>query len=290
MFDDATPKVLARRADEATGGGSGLDVLLPLRAHGTKPALFAVHPAGGLAWFYGGLLEYLDSDRPVYGLQDPHVVASEPPAESVEELADRYVAEIRRVQPNGPYHLLGWSLGGQIAHAMAARLRCAGEPVGMLAVLDSALAVPQEQIALPALAEEPAPGQLMADLLGGWRELFGLGDEAQADTYEQAWTVIRDQVTGTGLFTAEQVDRVMASFETASHIADDYRPDVFDGDLIFFTAGKDHSDHDELAKQWRVYVTGEVYNKVVDARHLELSHPHALSEVGPVIERVMEQW
>ncbi len=290
MFDDATPKVLARRADDATGGGSGMDVLLPLRAGGTKPALFAVHPAGGLAWFYGGLLEHLDKDRPVYGLQDPHVVAGEPGVESVEELAERYVAEIRRVQPNGPYHLLGWSLGGQIAHAMAVRLRRDGESTGMLAVLDSAVATPGEPVATPTTAAEPEPGQLMADLLGGWRELFGLGDEARVDTYEQAWAVIRDQVTGTGLFSAEQVNRVMESFETASHIADDYRPEVFDGDLVFFTAGKDHSDHDVLANGWRLYVTGEIHNRVVDAHHLELSHPDALSEVGPTIERVMSEW
>ena len=82
----------------------------------------------------------------------------------------------------------------------------------------------------------------------------------------------------------------MESFETASHIADDYRPEVFDGDLVFFTAGKDHSDHDVLANGWRLYVTGEIHNRVVDAHHLELSHPDALSEVGPTIERVMSEW
>jgi thioesterase domain-containing protein len=287
MFDDATPEALARRADDVEGG-SGLQVLLPLRASGSQPPLFCVHPAGGLAWFYGGLVEHVHADRPVYGLQDPHVVAGEPPAESVDELAERYVSEIRRVQPDGPYHLLGWSLGGQIAHAVAVRLRRAGAEVGLLALLDSAVE-PSGDVAGPEAAGDRLPGRLMADLLGGWRELFDLGDDVRADTHEQAWAVVREQVLGTAMFTAEQVDRVMTSFETAAVIADRYRPAVFDGDLYFFTAGKDHADHEALARSWRPYASGEIHNRVVDVRHLELSHPEALTVVGAVIERAVAQ-
>ncbi|WP_280251094.1 non-ribosomal peptide synthetase [Nocardia abscessus] len=285
MFDDATPKALAARADGAAGG-SGLQVLLPLRAHGRKPAVFAVHPAGGLAWFYGGMVEHLDKDRPVYGLQDPHVVAGEPVATSVDRLAQRYVAEIRRVQPSGPYHLLGWSLGGAIAHAVAVRLQREGEQVGMLAMMDSAVGDSEALAAsMSTTADEPAPAELMADLLGGWRELFALGAEVTADTHEQAWAVIRDQVSASGMFTAEQVDRVMESFQTAGRIAQQYRPGVFDGDLVFFTAGKDRADHDAVMRTWRPFITGDLHNTVVDARHLELTHPHALAVIGPILER-----
>ncbi|MGK8557862.1 non-ribosomal peptide synthase/polyketide synthase [Nocardia gipuzkoensis] len=285
MFDDATPMALASRADGAEGG-SGLQVLLPLRANGTKRAVFAVHPAGGLAWFYGGLVEHLHKDRPIYGLQDPHVVAGEPRARSVAELAERYVAEIRRVQPTGPYHLLGWSLGGTIAHAIAVRLQRDGEQVGTLAMMDSAVGTPEALAeAMVTTADEAAPGELMADLLGGWRELFDLGADVTAGTNEQAWAVIRDQVTATGMFTADQVDRVMESFETASGIAQDYRPEVFDGDLIFFTAGKDRVDHDAVVQTWRPFITGDLHNTVVEARHLELTHPYALAVIGPILER-----
>lgn len=286
MFQDATPQALARRTDDSEGD-SGLKVLLALRASGSEPAVFAVHPAGGLAWFYGGIIEHLHPDRPVYGLQDPHVVSGERRAESVDELAARYVVEIRRVQPTGPYHLLGWSLGGQIAHAIAVQLQRDGDRVGIVAMLDSAAGAPSQPAT--SLAEQPAPGRLMADLLGGWRELFDLGDELQATTNEQMWNVIQDQVIATGLFTAEQTDRVMESFRTASDISAGYRPNVFDGDLVFFTAGKDHADHDSLAHTWRPYVSGDIHNVVVDARHLELSHPHALAIVGPVLERFIKE-
>ncbi|MFD6449787.1 thioesterase domain-containing protein, partial [Nocardia sp. NPDC060220] len=281
MFDDATPRALARRVDAAEGG-SGMQVLLPLRPAGDATPLFAIHPAGGLAWFYGGLVGHLRGDRPVFGLQDPHVVAAEPPATSIDELAHRYVDEIRRTQPNGPYHLLGWSLGGQIAHVVATLLQEQGEQVALLAMMDSAVGAP------PITPDtDVAPGELMADLLGGWRELFDLGDTVTASTTEQAWQVIRDQITGTGLFGADQVDRVMESFSTAGELVGDYHPRIFDGDLIFFTAGKDRDDTEAVAQTWQPHITGRIHNTVLDARHLELTHPSALAVIGPILEGFM---
>ena len=52
-------------------------------------------------------------------------------------MASDYLEQIRRIQPNGPYHLLGWSFGGYVAHSMAAQLEQQGEKVALLALLDS---------------------------------------------------------------------------------------------------------------------------------------------------------
>nr|WP_051989839.1 non-ribosomal peptide synthetase [Gordonia soli] len=125
------------------------DVVVPLRAEGSRPPLFCIHPADGLSWLFGGLAPHLD-DRPVYGLQDPYVVADGRPDASIHDLARRYVDEIRRVAPNGPYHLLGWSIGGVIAHDMAVELRSRGHEVGLLALVDS---FPAGQA--PTLSVEP---------------------------------------------------------------------------------------------------------------------------------------
>jgi thioesterase domain-containing protein len=108
-----------------------------VRTGGTKPPLFLVHGIGGTVLGLGRMLQYLAPGRPVYAVQSPPLDGSVPPPSSLEEMAARYVYEVRRVQPEGPYHFLGYSLGGLIAFEMAQNLTRAGQTVGLLAMLDT---------------------------------------------------------------------------------------------------------------------------------------------------------
>jgi acyl transferase domain-containing protein/thioesterase domain-containing protein/acyl carrier protein len=122
-------------------------VLLPLRTTGDAPPLFCVHPVSGLSWCYAGLLPFLPA-RPVYGLQARRTA---PPAD-LDALVGDYLDQLRSVQPAGPYHLLGWSAGGTISHAMACRLQRDGEQVRFLAMLDSAPATSWGDVDREAIA------------------------------------------------------------------------------------------------------------------------------------------
>ncbi|MDX6763661.1 AMP-binding protein, partial [Streptomyces sp. F8] len=132
--DDATGATGADRARSA------LDVLLPLRTGGSRAPLFCVHPAAGISWVYSTLLRHLDPDRPVHGLQARGLRGGSPSC--VTEIAEDYVRQIRAVQPEGPYHLLGWSFGAVVAQAMAVALQTAGQEVALLALLDGLPADP----------------------------------------------------------------------------------------------------------------------------------------------------
>jgi thioesterase domain-containing protein len=74
------------------------------------------------------------------------------------------------VQPAGPYRLLGWSLGGRIAFAVAARLRALGHDVDFLGLLDTAVSTAAH--GPDAAGEPPAEAEVAgADalaLLPGW--------------------------------------------------------------------------------------------------------------------------
>ncbi|WP_156993325.1 non-ribosomal peptide synthetase [Pseudonocardia acaciae] len=111
--------------------------VLHLRPEGAAEPLFCVHPAGGYAWPFAGLARVLRADRPVIGLQLPWLDGSPAPADTVDDLAARYLATIREIQPHGPYHLLGYSFGGNVVHAMASRLAAGGEPVAFAGLIDS---------------------------------------------------------------------------------------------------------------------------------------------------------
>jgi amino acid adenylation domain-containing protein len=111
--------------------------LVGLQTGGSRRAFFCVHPIGGTVFHYLPLREYLGPDQPLYGLQSPGLESGELPLARVEEMAACYLAALRTVQPDGPYLLGGWSMGGLIAYEMTQQLQAQGEAVDLLVLIDS---------------------------------------------------------------------------------------------------------------------------------------------------------
>ncbi|MFC3528616.1 SDR family NAD(P)-dependent oxidoreductase [Paracoccus mangrovi] len=85
------------------------------------------------------LAQRLGGDRRFYGIQARGLLGDDKPHETFAEAARDYIAELREVQPEGPYLLGGFSGGGLTAYEMARQLRAAGEEVAMLVMLDTPL-------------------------------------------------------------------------------------------------------------------------------------------------------
>ncbi|MBM9464445.1 amino acid adenylation domain-containing protein [Aeromicrobium sp. YIM 150415] len=115
---------------------AGLGRLLMLRDPGSDPTVFCVHPAGGFAWQFAPLLPHLPAGTGAVGLQAPELSGGTSAAATIGELAVDYLDLIRSVQPHGPYRLLGYSYGGNIAHEIAARLVSEGDEVELLGLID----------------------------------------------------------------------------------------------------------------------------------------------------------
>ena len=111
--------------------------LVPIRPAGRKTPLFFVHPIGGNVVNFSGFCSHFEADQPIYALQARGLNGEEAPHTSVEEMAADYIQSIRGVQPEGPYFIGGFSAGGIAALEMARQLQAAGQPVGMLALLDT---------------------------------------------------------------------------------------------------------------------------------------------------------
>ncbi|RKG75011.1 non-ribosomal peptide synthetase, partial [Corallococcus exercitus] len=132
---------------------------------GTGTPFFCVHPVGGNVLAYAELARRLGPDQPFYGIQARGLDGEREPLDTVEALAASYVRAVRGVQPHGPYHLGGWSLGGVIAYEMAHQLREAGEAVELVAMIDSYVpqTVPDSE---PNLDRTLAVGLFAQDLMG----------------------------------------------------------------------------------------------------------------------------
>jgi amino acid adenylation domain-containing protein len=270
LFEAPTAAALAARIGEGPGTGDQT-VLLPIRTQGGRPPLFCVHGQFGLSWQFRRLAGHLPPDAPVYGLQARAIFEPGALPSSMEEMVGDYLAQIRLVQPDGPYHLLGWSSGGNIAHAMATRLQSGGDEVALLAMLDSygpdwyqAGAADDEKKVLARIAEflghggEPCDRQRAVSLLRAAYPELGADD---------------------GTFTA-----FIQSAVNNRAVVREFCPGVFHGDVLFFAAtgpcGVSVAD-----QAWQGYVDGRIETHKVGYGHDELLEEKALAEIGPVLAR-----
>jgi amino acid adenylation domain-containing protein len=120
---------LLRKEEKAAPWSS----LVPIQPKGSKPPIFCVHGGIGTVLFYRDLANHLGMDQPFYGLQAKGLDGIETPHSGIEEMASHYIEEIRTVQPEGPYFLGGYCLGGIVAFEMAKQLIGQGHEVALLA-------------------------------------------------------------------------------------------------------------------------------------------------------------
>ncbi len=139
LFECPTIGQLAVRLREPAGTTT-CSSLVALQPRGTRPPVFFVHGAGGgNLWTYINIVPHLAADQPAYALES-RGMRGIPEFAGIEEMATHYLREIRTIQPHGPYYLAGYCFGGNVAYEMARQLQLGGEPVGLVALLDSAAA------------------------------------------------------------------------------------------------------------------------------------------------------
>jgi thioesterase domain-containing protein len=143
ILDDGLRAQLAARKEELlaliAGAESALSAprsLVPLKPTGDHPPLYARPGHNGDVFCYRALAAHLDPRRPLYAVE-PKGVDGSPTPETVEEIAEYEVAQIRRFQPEGPYYIAGFCAGGAIAFESARQLAHAGEEVARVLLFGS---------------------------------------------------------------------------------------------------------------------------------------------------------
>ena len=111
--------------------------LIPIRVNGTKPPLFLFHAAEGNVLLYKDLVHYIGDDQPVYGLQSQGLDGSVALQTDLEDMADKYIKEMKSIQSDGPYYLAGYCMGGAIALEVAQQLKQKGCEVMLVAMIET---------------------------------------------------------------------------------------------------------------------------------------------------------
>lgn len=278
VFGSSTAAKLAARIDRdpasSTSGGP-LDVLVTLREGSSEQALFCFHPITGTAWAFAGLAPYVEVDRPIYGLQSPALSGATTLPVSVEEWADLYVGEIRRVQPSGPYHLIGWSMGGVLAHAVAVRLRSFGQRVDTLAVMDAFAGSTEGRVTtMPTMVD------LVGDFVGNTStDASDLGVQSIVD-------IAATLPPPFDSLTRERIEIIVGGIEHSARVLADYEPKQFDGELLYFTAELDDPSGEAGVSTWRSAVDVErTVNYPIATSHWQMASPTSLERIGPILNK-----
>jgi thioesterase domain-containing protein len=111
--------------------------LLLMKAGPDHPPVFVAHGLGGSAFELSDLVGKIKSQHPIYGMQARGIDSVDEPFTTIEDMAQFHLDAITRLQPHGPYFLVGYSLGGLVTLEIAQRLSAAGEKIALLAMLDT---------------------------------------------------------------------------------------------------------------------------------------------------------
>ncbi|MDR3442063.1 MAG: amino acid adenylation domain-containing protein [Legionella sp.] len=115
-----------------------LEIIVPLKKEEADlPQVFFGHPASGLVYCFNHLVSQWQFAVSMYGLQDPSISAGNMLYDDLPAMAKAYLAAIKKIQPKGPYFLVGYSFGGSVLYEVAHLLQQEGEQIGLLALIDS---------------------------------------------------------------------------------------------------------------------------------------------------------
>jgi thioesterase domain-containing protein/acyl carrier protein len=252
--------------------------ILPLRAHGDHRGLFCIHPGSGLSWCYAGLLRYLSPGVPIYGLQARALTASGPLPGSIAELAEDYAEQIRSIQPDGPYHLLGWSFGGTVAHAVATRLQELGADVGLLALLDCS---PRGRSDASLDAELADPARVLMAIFDGIE--FDDEDGVPASA-AQILELLREQGSAFSSLNEDAIGKMIEIFRASAYLLRTHNPGRFRGDVVHFTATLGRpADLADARTAWQPFVLGAVEEHLIDCAHSGMTQVRPLSSIAKVV-------
>lgn len=260
LFDAPTIATLATRV-ETLDPSTQRSTVLPIRGAQHALPFVCVPPGGSSVYHFSNLARYLPPEVSVYGTQPLGVEYAEAPQQSVEEMASRYIADLRQIQPDGPYYLGGRCFGAFVAFEMAQQLVRQGSEIGLLVLMDPS--------APPGLSRD---AKYYAGRVSYFRRRGQLGHAVLRHLNARIRQVRRLWLRRV---LADAQERRMARMQRVHrHAQFTYKPTPYPGDVIFLGAQEDYDPEDPRAL-WQLLVEGEFTLHLVPGDHRTMTQePH----------------
>ena len=217
------------------------------------PPFFCIPPAASSVNNFAQLVHALSSDIPFYGIQALGLEPGEVPQDRIEDMAARYISDMKVVQPEGPYFIGGRCGGGHIAYEMALQLSDEGEKVALLALLDAALP--------PGLHRGLRYRVGRASYFHQRRQLTRAILLRVRSTVRQAW---RSRVLR--YLGSRRTRRILSTYKAHMHAWKTYAPVTYSGTITFFAPRDDYSPGGPRPL-WESLTSGKFELHLVDGPH-----------------------
>jgi thioesterase domain-containing protein len=265
----------------AKAAGGVLDLVMPIRVGGDGPPLFFAHPMIGLSWCYLALLPHAGTGYPMYGLQARGLRRPEPLPTSMTEMARDYADQMRRVQPTGPYHLLGWSLGGNLAFAIAEELESRRERIGLLVILDTDMT---DIDLIPRTNPRWIIYNIILSQFGYVPSLTAADTEPEARMLE---LIRRHPGLGLDEWPEQRLRAMQRVINNNILVACSHQPGRVHCPLLFFSATRNPPTLAEKVEGWRSFVDGPIETVEVDCDHRYMLMAEPAAQIGPALAERM---
>lgn len=278
LFAEPTIEGFSRAMAEA-GNDVADPLIVPISVEGNQPPLFCIHPVGGQVFSYKNIAEALAPDQPVFGIQSRAMRDSAPEHDTIAEMAETYTAAIRRQQPDGPYRLAGWSMGGVIALSVASALERQGQRVEFIGLIDSYLPTkenvePEDPLSSLAIALGGNVAQSFLSLTPD--EQRALTEELSAlsldQRLERAMSWARERSLLSTDVSVELLQRQVSLSEKHARMFKSHDIPLVEAPLCIWWAGK-NIRVEGPSTDWAKHTSGGVRSESIDADHFSILIP-----------------
>ena len=266
--------------------------IIAIRTNGNLPPLFFIPGKGGYPTRIHHLAKKLKAEMPIYACQDLMGNKNDESLRSIETVAARYLREIKNIYPNGPYTLVGESVGGKIAYEIAQTIYKNGEKTPNVVLLDTYNfdESPKDEYYrhqdryYSMLAKKHLSILLRSDWQGKL-DYF----KFYSETFTQKARHILNRKANkkqhdTEVALPENIRRI----ETANRAAAQaYKARPYPGKIILIKALRGPKAN-ELANGWDKVRLGELVVHTIDCYHGSMLFEPAVSQVAGIIQKLLE--
>ncbi len=279
LFDYQSIRALAAFLENEDEEAKAWESLTALKKGSSKLPLFCIHSGGGHVFFYRNLVNYLDEKHSLYALQAKGIDGKEAIHDSIEAMAAQYIQEIKKIQVEGPYALLGTCFSNAVGLEMAHQLRAAGDEIELLVFVDSG---PAHLTSAKIRGEKKTAQRFKAMLKAGdWRMI--------QKKINSRLAAVQRKIEKP--FKSQQEIEFQETLFRLNKLYRYYNWRAYDGKVVFIRSSEfaARTDKDYHIEQWKKLAIQDLDVHIVEGHHLTLFEEPEVQGLAKLLGQVLDE-